>query len=77
MEEVNNRDVGARPADATDDRGDNGLPTAAAMTEGYDPLEAEEETAEEGLYPPDVDPTIDIGGSPEEQAALREEYRQP
>jgi hypothetical protein len=45
------------------------------MTEGYDPLEAEEGSAGDNVYPADVDPTIEIGGSAEEQAALREEYR--
>jgi hypothetical protein len=75
MEEAKNRDTGARPADAAEERDRHGLPTAEAMTEGYDPLEAEEGSAGDNVYPADVDPTIEIGGSAEEQAALREEYR--
>lgn len=46
-----------------------------AATEGYTPLKGEEEESEAGVFPPDVVPPVDIGGSPEEQGVLRDEYR--
>ena len=54
------------------------IPSPEEASDGYQPLEAEMETADEGgVYPPDIAPEVDIGGSPEEQAALRDEYRHP
>jgi hypothetical protein len=55
-----------------DDR-EPGIPTPEEATEGYKPLEAEEQEEQAGLFPPDISPPIDIGGSPEEKEALREE----
>lgn len=56
--------------------GVDNVPTAEQATEGYKPLAAEENEAQAGVFPPDVDPTIDIGGSPEDREALRQEFRQ-
>lgn len=56
----------------TKDR-DHGTPTPDEATEGYKPLQAEEEDQKFGLYPPDIAPTVDIGGSPEEKQVLNEE----
>lgn len=67
MSEDERRDV------PNDNQGHMPLPWEA--TEGYKPLEAEMETEQEGLFPPDIDPTIHIGGTPEEREALEEEYR--
>ena len=53
-------------------------PDLQVASAGYKPLRAEMETEDEGgMFPPDIDPTVDIGGGPEEQAALEEEYRNP
>jgi hypothetical protein len=51
-------------------------PSPEAATAGYKPLEGEEREARAGLFPPEVAPAVDIGGSPEEQAQLSEEYKQ-
>jgi len=65
-------DVAARPVESSSEAG----PSPEAATAGYKPLEAEEREARAGVYPPDVAPTVDVGGSPEMQAQLAEEYRQ-
>lgn len=52
---------------------DQGTPTPDEATDGYKPLQAEEEDQKYGLYPPDIAPTVEIGGSPEEQQVLNEE----
>ncbi len=56
----------------TNDR-EQGIPTPDEATEGYKPLQAEEGDRKFGLFPPDIAPTIEIGGSPEEQQILNEE----
>lgn len=68
--------AGAVPASPSGSREIEGLPSAVAQTEGDNPLAAEEREEQLGMFPPDIAPTVDIGGSLEEQAALREEYRQ-
>jgi hypothetical protein len=52
---------------------DTGTPTPGEASEGYKPLQAEEEDQKFGLYPPDIAPTVEIGGSPEEKQVLNEE----
>jgi hypothetical protein len=51
-------------------------PSQEAATQGSEPLGAEEREANVQVYPPDITPTVDVGGSPEARAALEEEYRQ-
>lgn len=56
-----------------DKQPERGIPTPDEATEGYKPLQAEEGDEKFGLFPPDIAPTIEIGGSPEEQQVLNEE----
>lgn len=61
-----------------DDENTEAAPDPQQASAGDKPLEAEMETADEGgIFPPDINPTVDIGGGPEEQAALEDEYRHP
>jgi hypothetical protein len=39
------------------------------------PLESEEIESAKGVFPPDIDGNTTVGGSVEEQSALRDEYR--
>jgi hypothetical protein len=74
MDETDERETGATPLEPTDAGADVG-PSPEEATAGYRPLESEI-TAEEGhLFPPDVNPPIEIGGAPEEKGALDEEFR--
>lgn len=43
-------------------------------TEGEKPLQSELEAEKYNLFPPDVDPTIPLGTTPEEQQVLEEEF---
>lgn len=52
---------------------DHGTPTPDEATEGYKPLQAEEQDQKFGLFPPDIAPTVEIGGTPEEKQVLNEE----
>lgn len=72
---ASNDDTGARPVDPVSPDEGRSSPSPEAATQGYKPLASEEVEHEEELFPPDVAPTVNIGGSPEEQAALGEEYR--
>jgi hypothetical protein len=74
MDETERSEGGAIPVRRDDERDEAG-PTPEQATEGEKPLEAEIETRESNLFPPDVDPTVDIGGGPEERGALDEEFR--
>lgn len=67
-------DGGATRVDAPSDDS-AASPSPEAATAGYDPLEGEEREAMTGVFPPDVDPSVHLGGSAEEKAALREEYK--
>lgn len=49
-------------------------PTPIEATDGEKPLQAEFESRAEGIYPPDISPAVDVGGSPEEQNVLEEEF---
>jgi hypothetical protein len=52
---------------------DSGAPTPQEAAEGETPLKAEEQEEAAGLFPPDIAPPVEIGGTPEEQETLREE----
>lgn len=54
-------DVGSRPVSDT--------------TSQSDSLETQEVQAGKELYPPDAADTVDVGGSPEDQGVLRDEFR--
>lgn len=49
-------------------------PTPDEATDGEKPLQAEMRTEAAGLFPPDIDPAVEIGGSPEDHQVLREEF---
>lgn len=70
-----NDDTGSRSAHPITPEEESQFPSPEAATAGYQPLAAEEIEKEQGLFPPDIAPTVEIGGSVEEQAALGEEYR--
>lgn len=57
----------------TDDKRDRGTPTPDKATEGYKPLKAEMEEKKDQIFPPDIAPSVEIGGSPEEKQILEEE----
>lgn len=54
----------------------SGAPSAETATAGEDSLEAEERERRAHLFPDDVVPRVEIGGSPEEQGVLRDEYNE-
>lgn len=59
--------------DSDDNSSGDEYPTPIEAVEGEKPLAAEMQTETAGLFPPDIDPTVHVGGSPEEQQILREE----
>jgi hypothetical protein len=67
-------DGGAQPVGATAAGSVDDAPSPDAAVVGGDALGAEEGEKGVHLFPPDVAPGVEIGGTPEEQGVLRDEY---
>jgi hypothetical protein len=80
-QELDDRAAGRQPGavpeiETASGSGHAAAPISEATAAGVEPLEGEEREANAGVFPPDIAPTVDVGGSPEARAALEEEYRQ-
>jgi hypothetical protein len=80
-QEINDEAEGRAPTGApseieTSEREGAGLgPSPENTAAGYNPLQAEEGEGSAHLFPPNVAPDVELGGSAEERAALQEEFK--